>query len=131
MSYDHFQALGFVAGFFACLRRCDLSAIPNTFLPSESKLRTAVLKCKPLSAMHTMLESCFRKMMQRLHGGEKAAEQGDAESQFNLGPAYEMGLGVPKNFVAAARWYLKAAEQGFASAQQNLGLLYLLGPRGA
>jgi TPR repeat protein len=45
-------------------------------------------------------------------GLRKAAEQGNADAQFNLAVAYENGAGVPKNLAEAAKWYLKAAEQG-------------------
>lgn len=53
-----------------------------------------------------------------------AAEHADADTQFNLGFAYEHGKGVPKNDVTAAYWYKKAAEQGNALAQFNLGFAY-------
>lgn len=57
----------------------------------------------------------------------KAAEQGNANAQFNLGYMYQMGEGVPKNASLAAQWYRKAAEQGVANAQFNLGLMYANG----
>jgi TPR repeat protein len=51
----------------------------------------------------------------------KAAEQGNAEAQFNLGVMYAKGEGVPQDDKEAAKWYTKAAEQGDAEAQYNLG----------
>jgi TPR repeat protein len=42
----------------------------------------------------------------------RAAEQGLAEAQNNLGWVYANGFGVPKDKAEAARWYRKAAEQG-------------------
>jgi TPR repeat protein len=54
----------------------------------------------------------------------KAAEQGNADAQFNLGYLYDKGQGVPQDYAQAAAWYRKAAEQGFAPAQFNLGVLY-------
>ena len=53
-----------------------------------------------------------------------AAEQGDADAQFNLGLMYDAGEGVPQNYTEAARWFRMAAEQGFADAQLNLGYMY-------
>ena len=41
-----------------------------------------------------------------------AAEQGDADAQFNLGLLYNNGDGVTQNYTEAAKWYHKAAEQG-------------------
>lgn len=60
-------------------------------------------------------------------GIRKAAEQGFAEAQFNLGLDYDRGEGVPKDEAQAAIWYRKSAEQGDADAQTNLGLLYATG----
>ncbi len=57
----------------------------------------------------------------------KAAEQGLAVSQNNLGVMYEKGQGVAKNEAEAVKWYRKAAEQGFSVAQQNIGVMYANG----
>ena len=55
----------------------------------------------------------------------RAAEQGHAEAQTNLGGAYRKGLGgVPLDMVEAVKWYRRAAEQGNAVAQANLGMAY-------
>jgi len=54
----------------------------------------------------------------------KAAEQGDAYSQFCLGFVYKNGEGVPQDYKKAVYWYTKAAEQGLATAQCNLGVMY-------
>ena len=42
----------------------------------------------------------------------KAAEQGHAGGQCNLGVMYENGQGVKQDHAEAVRWYRKAAEQG-------------------
>ena len=54
----------------------------------------------------------------------KAAEQGYAEAQTNLGDMYRKGKGVPQDDSEAIKWYLKATEQGHARAQNNLGVMY-------
>ena len=54
----------------------------------------------------------------------KAAEQGVAEAQFNLGVCYDNGEGVAQDKEEAVKWYRKAAEQGVAEAQYNLGACY-------
>lgn len=54
----------------------------------------------------------------------RAAEQGYALAQANLGSMYFDGQGVPQDFQEALKWYRKAADQGLASAQFNLGVLY-------
>ena len=54
----------------------------------------------------------------------KAAEQGDAEAQNELGFIYVAGKGVPQDFGEALRWYGLSANQGHVEAQFNLGLMY-------
>lgn len=53
----------------------------------------------------------------------KAAEQGYAKAQNNLGILYKRGEGVPQSYEEAAKWYEKAAQQGNQYAQFNLGNL--------
>ena len=57
----------------------------------------------------------------------KAAEQGDATAQGQLGIMYEDGKGVAQDDKQAVAWFRKAAEQGDANAQGLLGVLYSLG----
>lgn len=56
-----------------------------------------------------------------------AADQGNANAEYDLGLMYQKGQGVPKNYAEAAEWYRKAAEQGNAVAQDNLGFMYANG----
>jgi hypothetical protein len=52
------------------------------------------------------------------------ANDGDPVAQTNVGEIYEKGLGVPPDYVEAAKWYRRAAESGNARAASNLGYLY-------
>jgi uncharacterized protein len=54
----------------------------------------------------------------------RAAEQGDATSQNNLGSKYLLGRGVLKDYGEALLWFRKSAKQGFAPAQGHLCLMY-------
>ncbi|MGC9261361.1 MAG: tetratricopeptide repeat protein, partial [Phycisphaerae bacterium] len=45
-------------------------------------------------------------------GFRKAAEQGNASAQHELGRCYYNGQGVERDHAAAAGWFRKAAEQG-------------------
>ena len=47
----------------------------------------------------------------------KAAEQGHASAQYNLGVMYDTGKGALQDYKEAVKWYTKAAEQGHANAQ--------------
>ncbi len=64
---------------------------------------------------------------QALSWYRKAADQGHAAAQFNLGIFYASGQAVPRDMVEAARWWQLAALQGHVEAQFNLGLLYAQG----
>jgi hypothetical protein len=57
----------------------------------------------------------------------RAADEGDASAQYNLGVMYAKGQGVRRDYIEAMRWYRKAADQGDASAQYNVGLMYANG----
>lgn len=54
----------------------------------------------------------------------KAAAQGYAPSESNLGWAYFSGKGVQQNYSKAVYWYKKAALQGYIQAEINLGAAY-------
>ena len=53
----------------------------------------------------------------------RAADQGFADAQNNLGIMYANGRGVARDRVEAARLYSLAAEQGHAGAQNRLDRL--------
>jgi len=57
----------------------------------------------------------------------KAADQGDAAAQINVGGLYANGWGVPQNYPEAMRWFRKAADQGNAAAQNDVGGLFANG----
>ncbi|MBS1993236.1 MAG: sel1 repeat family protein [Cyanobacteria bacterium SZAS LIN-3] len=57
----------------------------------------------------------------------KAAEQGNAKAQNNLGMAYVKGEGVTQSETEAVTWLSKAAEQGHMKAQNNLSVMYSAG----
>lgn len=51
---------------------------------------------------------------------EKAAKQGHARAQCNLGVCYEYGYGVSQDYNQAVYWCEKAAEQGDEDAISTL-----------
>ena len=65
----------------------------------------------------------------------KAARQGDADAQFNLGRIYGKATGsvygkqraASQDDIKAARWYRSAAEQDYGPAQRNLAEIYAEG----
>ena len=55
------------------------------------------------------------------------AENGHAESQFNLSRMYRLGQGVARDERCAVRWLEKSAQGGCPEAQLLLGMSYSLG----
>ncbi len=58
---------------------------------------------------------------------QRAAEQGDAQSQYQLASYYFSGDGVEQNISEAIKWFLKAADQGHNHAMFMLGECYIYG----
>ena len=50
----------------------------------------------------------------------KAAEQGHAEAQYNLGIMLHTGDGIPQDKAQGVQWLRKAAAQGYPEAQEYL-----------
>ncbi len=65
-----------------------------------------------------------RDVRQAIAWMERAAKQGFARAQNDLGHIYETGDGVPRNPIKALSWYRLAADQGWSLAQVNLGRVY-------
>ena len=63
---------------------------------------------------------CFRK----------AAEQGHARAQFELGACYSLGKGVSEDSAEALKWFRKAADQGHEYSCFMLGVYYECGKGG-
>ena len=82
---------------------------------------------KFLSIIFIIFVSVISSFAANIDELKKAAEQGDAQAQYNLGNCYAFGDGVEKNLSEAVKWWRKAAEQGVAPAQFNLGNCYAFG----
>jgi TPR repeat protein len=53
-----------------------------------------------------------------------AAQEDNADAQYNLGLIYQEGEGVDQDYEEAISWYREAAEQGHRDAQCNLAYCY-------
>ena len=51
-----------------------------------------------------------------------AAEQGNADAQFNVGISYAKGEGVPQDIILAHMWFNLSAALGAADATENRDL---------
>jgi TPR repeat protein len=96
---------------------------------------TAVTELKPLAEhgnaeAQTLLASLYQfgqgvpqDSAQGQAWMQKAADQGYAYAEYQLGSLYRDGA-VSRDFAQAVHWYGQAATQGYARAQTNLGALY-------
>lgn len=109
------------AGLIACQVICILSC--SALVLADSVQKDRELGFDYLNGRNG-LEKDYSKAFAYLL---KAAEMGDAESQFAVGKMCEDGLGVEKNVNSALKWYQMAADQGNSNAAVNLGGLYILG----
>lgn len=58
---------------------------------------------------------------------EKAAENGDVDSQYQLGNIHLQGMGTQKDMSKALYWYEKAALNNHSQSQHNMGMFYMQG----
>ena len=54
---------------------------------------------------------------------KKAANQGMADAQYNLGVIYNKGKGVHQNYAIAKEWYGKACDDGLQDGCDNYRIL--------
>ena len=87
-------------------------------------------RAAPLALTRALLVGlcvCWPSCTSTVQAIRLAAEQGDADAQYNLGVMYDNGEGVPEDDAEAVRWYRLAADQGDADAQHTLGFMYAYG----
>ena len=87
----------------------------------------------PMISMAQSAEACYKKgkeyydkrdYKQAVEWYQKAADQGYADAQYDLGRMFNMGFGVTKDNAKAVEWFQKAANQGHADAQNYMGYMY-------
>ena len=59
-------------------------------------------------------------MLEAIEWYRKAADQGDADAQYNIGLCYANGDGLEEDMTMAMEWYRKAAKRGNAEAQRAI-----------
>lgn len=107
---------------------CKVHGVPAL----EAVRRGGALNCISWNVATRQWTNGFMGEEYRVHGRpiswiKKAAEEGRANWQCNLGVCYFYGEGVEKNMSEASKWFKKASEQGNAKAQFNMGLGYFKG----
>lgn len=109
-----------VPGWFE-MRHNRTQAVLRSHYDSEERFFERVYSAKILN--DSKLDSDIIRMNNLI----KSAENGDAESQYNLGLTYSYRYGVEKNTEETLKWFTKSAQNGNAKAQLMLGKMYYLG----
>ena len=103
--------------------------MPNLFLKIHIYIVVAVLALTSTVWAESDIENCRQKYEEKDYNAAyplclKAAEQGDAEAQFNLGLLYHDDKKLRKDETQIYEWIKKSADQGYLAAQGALGRLY-------
>lgn len=102
----------------------DVPKLLDVFDVYVNALRKSGVAGKAIAANKEFQRQKLEKKIQ------KAETEGKAQDQYALGVIYKGGLGLPKDFAEAVKWFRKAAEQGHVYAQAQLGVM-LITDRGA
>ena len=106
--------------------------VPQSNLPAESST-TQIQRAEYEEWQGMSARKMFKRGMKHARKDEyaeaakwfrRAAEQGHAIAQNNLGELYSGGVGIPQDEFEAVKWFRCAAEQGLAQAQFALGSRY-------
>jgi TPR repeat protein len=97
-----------------------------SFAQIEALARTGDPRAETLSGMafDLAMGGQAQDYAQALTWYQKAAAQGFARAEMDVGHLYGNGQGLAQDYVQAMTWYRKAADQGNALAQGNIGALY-------
>lgn len=99
----------------------DKSNDYNTTKLNDHKENSAILKNQNNSQIK---QSLIEKTTTQFDILEKAAKEGNAESQFKLANMYFEGKEIPKDDTFAYYWYQQSAQNGNVSAQEAFGAIY-------
>ena len=101
-------------------------AIASSGTDSVTPSQTNTLNSMPVNELVTKAQALYgeKNYLEAFKYFKKAADQGVASAQYNLGWQYYNGQGVTQSDSEAVKWYKLAADQGNAGAQYNLGIMY-------
>ena len=101
---------------------------PPNLLPQVGQTTSPLIEQELRLAADSLLGRGVPKdPVQAAYWYRKAADQGDAGAQNQLGYFYTWGIGVERSNAEAFRWYARAAGSGSPAAKLNLAVLYYRG----
>ena len=99
----------------------------HALVPQSRRLGERWIPVQPWRHVRHTAKGVPQNYAEAVRWYRKAADQGYADAQFNLGNMYAKGLGVPQDSAEAVHWYYEAADSGDAGFQFNLGNMYANG----
>lgn len=93
----------------------------------EHQLNNEYNQSQMESKIDNLSNDDLNKLNEMAKAYRKAADQGDANSQVEMGLCYYFGHGVEQSYTEAVRWYRMAMAQGNARAKAWLGRCYAEG----
>ena len=122
-----------------CRYRYGLGGIPKDYDQAAKHYSRAAAKGNPegmynLAMLYGEGKGVKRNFDTQMHWLKMAAgtksrvgnivEPGIAAAQHAIGLRYADGIGVPRDYMEAAKWYQMAVDNGFGPSANNLGLFY-------
>src|SRR6516165_5105226 len=112
-----------ICAFAACAATVQAKSIDPTLL-AKAQAGDAAAQVRLGNAYNYGRHGAKQDYAQALIWYRKGAEQGDADSEFQLGGLYHFGHGVPQDDVQGFSWIMKAAEQGDGDARFFISACY-------
>jgi TPR repeat protein len=104
-------------GFAAAETSGDLADVYHAHLQGDPKLNESFIEGVDKASKNPLHEA------EAVNWYRKAAEQGYAKAQSNLGNMYSNGYGVPKDETAAYMWFLLAGAKGTEIARKAISII--------
>ena len=86
-----------------------------------------VVICGAAVTWHSAKARAARKLVEEANATRMRAEQGDANSEYQLASLYFQGKGVAQSYGDAVGWYRKSGEQGNKNGEYGIGYMYYWG----
>ena len=90
-------------------------------------ISTITLSANPFDNMRINTPRVQQQVSQKFVYAQRAAKQGNARAQFDLGLMYAKGDGVQRNEREAFKWFHKSARNNYTEAKFYMGLSFAEG----
>jgi hypothetical protein len=100
---------------------------PDAGNPAAARMNAAIQQELRMAGDYMVGKGVPKDLVQSAYWFRKAADQGDAGAQNELGYLYTWGIGVERDDAQAFKWFARASGSGLQPAKLNLAVSYLKG----